>query len=285
MKQSDHILGNLSPSLTPILTFGITLAVRRHATNSRLDISTVFTSLSIMGLMMSPLSNLLNSLPSFVSSLGIFERFESFLEQASFYDAAINQNDLPGVASSQKLRSDIELNHVPGNCIELRNASFSTKLGGDPILHEIDLSIRQRGIYAVSGKIGSGKSLLLNALLGELRKVNGEFDSDVVKIGYCSQSARLFEGTIRDNIVGWRVSDFDETRYNAIIKACGLDTDFAQLTEGDMTVLTNKGDSLSGGQKHRVVRLPACCFYSGQILTEAFLRLLRVHYLPHHPFL
>ncbi|KAM3536550.1 hypothetical protein MY4038_000005 [Beauveria bassiana] len=247
-----NLLGNLSPSLAPILTFGITLAAKRHAANSGLDISTVFTSLSIMGLLMSPLANLLSSFPSFVSSLGIFERFEDLLKQTKFHDTIVNHNRGRGTAPSKSTHSVIELSRTPENCITLRKACLSAEIGGEALLHDIDLTIKPGELCVVSGKVGSGKSLLLQALLGELPVVDGNVHIDVARFGYCSQSAWLFKGTVRDNIVGWTTADFDETWYNTVIKACDLVKDLAQLSDGDMTVLSTKGDSLSGGQRHRV---------------------------------
>lgn len=208
-----------------------------------------------MGLMMSSLNNLLSSFPSFVSSLGIFERFETFLEQAKFRQSISNQFTAHGVAASESFSATTELSHIPRNCITIRKGFFSDEIRGKALLHDINLAIKPGKFYAVCGKVGSGKSLLLQALLGELSVTNGEVDLDVAQIGYCSQSAWLFEGTIRDNIISWTASGFDETRYNTVVKACGLDTEFAQLAEGDMTVLTTKGNSLSGGQRHRVVSL------------------------------
>ncbi len=212
-----------------------------------------------MSLMMSPLANLLSSFPSFASSFGIFERVEKFLEQAKFHDTITSQNCVGGTTaattSENTQSAGIEMDRMPKSSITLRGASLSAKIGDEAILHDIDLAIKPGDICAVTGKVGSGKSLLLQALLGELSVVSGEFEIDVARLGYCSQSAWLFKGTIRDNIVGWTVGDFDEMRYNRIVKACGLDEDLAQLADGDMTVLTTKGNSLSGGQRHRVVRI------------------------------
>ncbi|KAJ6782762.1 hypothetical protein PWT90_06010 [Aphanocladium album] len=248
-----NILGNLSPSLAPMLTFGITLAVRHANGGSGLDISTAFTSLSIMGLMMQPLASVLFSFPSFVSSLGIFERVETFLAHAEFHETVSSQSRRSVDDSSPNSpHSGIELSHVPSNSVKINKASFSANIGEDAILRDITLSIRPGDICAVTGNVGSGKSLLLQALLGELAVTEGDVSIDVSQFGYCSQSAWLFKGTIRDNIVGWMAADVDEARYDAVIKACGLDKDFTQLVDGDRTVLTSKGSSLSGGQRHRV---------------------------------
>ncbi|PMB69814.1 Multidrug resistance-associated protein 1 [Beauveria bassiana] len=200
----------------------------------------VFTSLSIMGLLMSPLANLLSSFPSFVSSLGIFERFEDLLKQTKFHDTIVNHNRGRGTAPSKSTHSVIELSRIPENCITLRKACLSAEIGGEALLHDIDLTIKPGELCVVSGKVGSGKSLLLQALLGELPVVDGNVHIDVARFGYCSQSAWLFKGTVRDNIVGWTTADFDETRYNTVIKACDLVKDLAQLSDGDMTVLSTK---------------------------------------------
>lgn len=211
-----------------------------------------------MELMMEPLSNILSSLPSFASSLGIFERLETFLEQTQFHETvSCHGQNLDGTEIPQI--SSIELRHVPSNTIRLRDASFSGKIGEKAILQDISISIAAGQVYAVTGKVGSGKSLLLQALLGELATVTGDCEVDVSHFGYCSQAVWLFQGTIRDNIIGWVTTDVDEAKYTVVVKACGLDVDFAQLPDGDHTLLTTKGGSLSGGQRHRVVCYePAC---------------------------
>ncbi|KAK8149661.1 hypothetical protein G3M48_006089 [Beauveria asiatica] len=205
-----------------------------------------------MGLLMPPLANLLSSFPSFVSSLGIFERFENLLEQAKLHDKVVSHNRGRDTTPSENTHSVIKLSRTPENCITLRKACLSAEIGGEALLHDIDLAIKSGEVCVVSGKASSGKSPLLQALLGELSAVDGDVHIDVARFGDCYQSAWVFKGTVRDNIIGWTMSDFDKTRYSTVIKACDLDKDLAQLSDGDMTVLSTKCDSLSSGQRHGV---------------------------------
>ncbi|KAM3563078.1 hypothetical protein MY1884_001448 [Beauveria asiatica] len=207
---------NPSHSLAQILTFGITLAAKRHAANSDLDTLQSSHRFTIMGLLMSPLANLLSSFPSFVSSLGIFERFENPIEQSKFHDRIVSHNCGRDITPSENTHSVIELSRTSENCITLRKACLSAEIGGEALLHDTDLAIKSGEVCVVSGKASSGKSPLLQALLG------------------CT------------------MSDFDKTRYSTVIKACDLDKDIAQLSDGDMTVLSTKCDSSSSGQRHGV---------------------------------
>ena len=72
-------------------------------------------------------------------------------------------------------------------------------------------------------------------------------------MAFNSQSPALHRGTIRENIV--LNSPFDVNRYNAVVKGCCLEDDFAgevlRVTGGDSTLLAFGSKNLSGGQKLR----------------------------------
>lgn len=113
-----------------------------------------------------------------------------------------------------------------------------------------DVSIEMKaGLCGIVGAVGAGKSTLLNVILGELELDSGALTINGT-ISYASQDPWLFSGTIRNNIVF--VDEFDEQRYNAVVKVCALKDDFRQLPHGDRTIVGEKGISLSGGQKARV---------------------------------
>ena len=67
---------------------------------------------------------------------------------------------------------------------------------------------------------------------------------------YASQEAWIFPGSIRQNILFGR--DFDEHRYNDIVDVCALEEDMKQFPYGDLTLVGERGISLSGGQKARI---------------------------------
>lgn len=72
-------------------------------------------------------------------------------------------------------------------------------------------------------------------------------------VAYCSQSPWLQSGTIRKAICGV-VKDklVDEEWYNTVLGATALKYDISNLPKGDLTMIGNRGITLSGGQKHRV---------------------------------
>ncbi|CAF1375520.1 unnamed protein product [Rotaria sp. Silwood1] len=110
---------------------------------------------------------------------------------------------------------------------------------------------QNRRIVGVKGSIGAGKSTLLAAILGEINLVSGKLRLHVNSISYAPQSAWIFADTIRANILLGKV--MDEERYKIIIKACCLDVDLQNFGEvGDLSMISDKGVNLSGGQKARI---------------------------------
>ncbi|KAG4078913.1 hypothetical protein HA402_007640 [Bradysia odoriphaga] len=115
-------------------------------------------------------------------------------------------------------------------------------------IFDVSCEIRS-ALCAIVGQVGTGKSTLLNVILGEL-----ELDSGTVaingSISYASQEPWIFAGTVRSNIVF--VDDFDEQRYNKVVEVCALERDFRLLPQGDATIVGERGSLLSGGQRARV---------------------------------
>jgi ATP-binding cassette subfamily C (CFTR/MRP) protein 4 len=102
--------------------------------------------------------------------------------------------------------------------------------------------------------------------LGELKPISGKVEVKG-RLSYVSQEPWMFMGTIRDNILFGMA--YDSAWYNKVIEACSLDEviqlklkkmvyyslsvqDFNQLPYGDLTLVGERGVTLSGGQKARV---------------------------------
>lgn len=116
-------------------------------------------------------------------------------------------------------------------------------------LKNINLHIKERTLTGIIGPVGSGKSSLLQTILGEMVISDGTIQVNG-KIAYASQEAWVFGGTIRQNILFG--SEYNRKRYHDVIKACNLEKDFKQFTDGDGTIVGDRGASLSGGQKARI---------------------------------
>ena len=136
-----------------------------------------------------------------------------------------------------------------------------TKDSTDGPLNKVNIDIHGNSLLAVTGPVGSGKSSLLQAISGELLLSSGKLQ---VKgnIAYVSQSAWIFSGTVRDNILFG--NEYGEEKYQKVIIACALVDDMAKFPKGDLTQLGERGVSLSGGQKARV-SLARAVYYDADI--------------------
>lgn len=117
------------------------------------------------------------------------------------------------------------------------------------VLRNIKINIPAGSLCAVVGPVGSGKSSLLQLLLGELVPESG-----TIRVGgsvsYASQEPWLFLSTVRRNIIFGQ--EYDRELYRTIVKVCALERDFELFPDGDKTLVGERGVSLSGGQRARI---------------------------------
>jgi ABC-type multidrug transport system fused ATPase/permease subunit len=124
-----------------------------------------------------------------------------------------------------------------------------------------DLRFPRGKISVIAGPTGCGKTSLLLGLLGEMIFEPLEEDGYFVLprsggIALATQDPWVSAGSIRSNIVFG--SSFDLDRYNAVLKACALETDIRLMPDGDMTEVGEAGRTLSG-----VREFPPSCTLSG----------------------
>ncbi|NWH91829.1 MRP4 protein, partial [Aegithalos caudatus] len=118
-----------------------------------------------------------------------------------------------------------------------------------PALQQISFTVRRGELLAVIGPVGAGKSSLLSAVLGELPKDKGLINV-TGRIAYVSQQPWVFSGTVRSNILFDK--EYEREKYENVLKVCALKKDLELLENGDLTVIGDRGATLSGGQKARV---------------------------------
>ncbi|GCB76940.1 hypothetical protein scyTo_0017522, partial [Scyliorhinus torazame] len=104
-------------------------------------------------------------------------------------------------------------------------------------------------LLGVCGNVGSGKSSLISALLGQMNLQKGVVAANG-SFAFVSQQAWIFHGTVRENVLFGKV--YDEGRYKNVLEACCLLQDLAILPFGDLTEIGDRGLNLSGGQKQRI---------------------------------
>ncbi|KAI8955491.1 P-loop containing nucleoside triphosphate hydrolase protein [Xylaria longipes] len=135
--------------------------------------------------------------------------------------------------------------------VVIRNGKFGWE-ANKFVLRDINAQISESSLTVIVGPVGSGKSTMCKALLGEVPFSEGSvtLSTRFPHVRFCEQTVFLSNGTIRDNIVGY--SSFDEQRYAEVIKVTALGFDLATLPQNDMTNIGSDGITLSGGQKQRV---------------------------------
>eukprot|EP00986_Skeletonema_menzelii_P000250 scaffold67_cov155-Skeletonema_menzelii.AAC.24 len=121
---------------------------------------------------------------------------------------------------------------------------------GSYTIRGVNVSVRPGEILAIVGPVGSGKSTIINAIIGEVSVSPSTSMVRRGKVAYASQVAFILNSTVRENILFG--STFDAARYNQVLDACCLREDIAQLSHGDLTEIGERGVTLSGGQKQRV---------------------------------
>ena len=116
-------------------------------------------------------------------------------------------------------------------------------------LKNVNIEVNPSELLVVIGSVGSGKTCLLYAMLNEIERVSGTLSLNGI-VSYSPQESWCFGGSIRDNILLGQ--EIDRKKYQAVIKACGLERDLKLFPAGDLTFVGEKGYTLSGGQKARV---------------------------------
>jgi ATP-binding cassette, subfamily C (CFTR/MRP), member 1 len=228
-----------------------------------LSVAEAFTSLSIVSLVSNPIVNIIAAYPTFIGGLACFGRIQTFMvcterndyRSAAFSpqeDSTSNPNALDSAVVSQEMNSPLNLRaEAASPAINIKDASFSLQDGNDAVLENINITVQKPSLTIIVGPVGSGKSALLRAILGEARILRGSVQLDYGPIAYCDQAAWLRLGSIRDNILGPK--GLDEEWYQQVLWACALDEDVAHLKDGDQSLVGSGGIALSGGQKQRVV--------------------------------
>ncbi|KAK0521189.1 hypothetical protein OC834_006756 [Tilletia horrida] len=132
-------------------------------------------------------------------------------------------------------------------------------------LSNMDLAIPRGELVAVVGRIGSGKSSLLSALAGEMRKRSGTV-SFGGSVAYVAQQSWIQNLTFQQNILFGH--ELDAERYARVVDVCALEHDIELLSHGDQTEIGEQGVNLSGGQKARVSLARAAYYDADNILLD-----------------
>uniref|UniRef100_A0A8C5NU82 MRP2 protein n=1 Tax=Junco hyemalis TaxID=40217 RepID=A0A8C5NU82_JUNHY len=212
-----------APSLVSLATFAVYVLVDE---NNILDAQKAFTAISLFNVLRFPMGTLPMVISALVQTNVSTARLERYLSGEDLDTSAIHHNPVAGRLAQ------------PWAFPSLRDFSLC-----------VTLDITPGSLVAVVGPVGSGKSSLVSAMLGEMENIKGHINIQG-SLAYVPQQAWIQNATLKDNIIFG--SEVDEARYQQVLKACALLPDLELLPAGDQTEIGEKGINLSGGQKQRV---------------------------------
>ncbi|XP_040836568.1 multidrug resistance-associated protein 1-like isoform X1 [Ochotona curzoniae] len=216
------------PFLVSLATFGVYFLLDE---GNILTATKVFTSVSLFNILRIPLFDLPEVISAVFQTKISLGRLEDFLNTEEF------------------LPHNIEASYPGDYAIGFTNASFSWDNTGIPVLKHLNIKIPEGALVAVVGHVGSGKSSVLSAILGEMEKLTGVIQRKG-SVAYVSQQAWIQNCILQENILFG--STMQKQFYEQILEACALLPDLEQLPNGDQTEVGERGVTLSGGQKQRV---------------------------------
>lgn len=226
-------LWNITPYLVSCSTFTIYVLT----SDKPLTTDMVFPALNLFNLLNFPLAVFPNVITSCIeASVAISRLTEFFVMEEIQPDAVIRLDRATQIGEEAVTVTN-------GTFLWQRNQSVKIALS------DINFKASKGDLSCIVGKVGSGKSALLQAILGDLHKSEGIV---TVKghVAYVAQTPWIINATVKENILFG--SKYDPEFYQRTIDACALLDDLTILPDGDQTMVGEKGISLSGGQKARL---------------------------------
>jgi len=240
-----------SPAIT-LVAYAIQAELRGAKS---IDVEMAFTSLAIINLVSSPANLLVSIVPEIAGIIAALDRLQTYLLSPDRDDKRefLDKRYTDGSTTPPDEAVAMNIDHAT-----IRPASTA-----DPVLKDISTSLKKGHLVVVSGAVGTGKTTLAKALLGDLPPDSGVIQTAYGSVSYCSQTSWLINGTIQDAVLGPPGGDaaLDPEWYKRVLHACDLEEDLAQMPDGDQTVIGSRGITLSGGQKQRVVSIYLPCHF------------------------
>lgn len=279
-------IGMSIPVFASMLAF-ITYSLSNHS----LDPARVFSSLALFNSLRLPLNFLPMVLGQVIDALSSLSRIEEFLlaeeadenfdwDSRNKYAVTIRQADFTWERTStqdndeesgkskrgKKASEDKHKENIKADKLDAEKKPFQ--------IQGVDFDLGREELVAVIGTVGSGKTSLLAALAGDMRRTSGNVVMGASR-AYCPQYAWIQNATVKQNIVFGR--EFNQEWYDQVIDACALRPDLEMLPNGDLTEIGERGITVSGGQKQRLNIARAIYFNADIVLLDDPLSAVDAH--------
>ena len=260
--------------ITPVVV-GLVAFVVYASYGNVLTVSVVFTTFATINLLRLPIKIVPMAAMRAVDSLVAMKRLGRILEldetperqTYDLQDSTLGSIHLKNVFFSWNKRMSTDTDTNTKTAADPVDVAINTTDGGQSTCDLINLSltIKPGELVCVVGRVASGKTSLISALLGEMEQSKGEIEVKANQIAYVAQTAWIQSTTLKDNILFG--AEMNEKRYNKAIEASQLKSDIQMMIGGDMCEIGDRGITLSGGQMQRLA-IARALYLKG---TEMFL--------------
>ena len=202
-----------------------------------------------------------NRINNYLTSISYFEPF--FMGVSDHLQEEINDKSMVYDVEAYNHKKKVEKLDIK-NRIKLEDITYKYPNSEQLIFDHADMEIPIGSAVGIVGSSGSGKTTVVDILLGLLELQTGKIYADDVdvkehyeewlkNIGYIPQTIFMIDSTIRKNVAfGIADEDIDDERVWAVLKEAQLDEFVRSLPEGLDTGIGERGIRLSGGQRQRI---------------------------------
>ncbi|KAI9752146.1 MAG: hypothetical protein M4579_005746 [Chaenotheca gracillima] len=265
---------------TPVLLAAVALGVYA-VLHGGISPSVAFTAISVFGQLELSLSVIPELTTMLLDALVSFNRIGEYLESPE-KESKITPGD--SICFSNALVAWPTDNT---NKVDTRTEQFT--------LRDINMEFPNGELSIISGKTGSGKSMLIASVMGEAELQSGiikapkapslqdRYDHKATSanwiipssIAYVAQIPWIENASLKDNILFGL--PLDEQRYRQVMSTCALEKDLTMLSDGDLTEIGANGINLSGGQRWRVSFARALYSRAGILLLDDIFSAVDTH--------
>ncbi|KAL8383243.1 hypothetical protein RB595_006814 [Gaeumannomyces hyphopodioides] len=239
LQKALNVLSTLAALALPLASFYAYTVI----SGKPLSVDIAFPALNLFAMLNTTLTDLPFLVMVLVNASVAMSRIESFMAEPDKEDAG-REDEYHDANGGTRPPGELKL--------AISGASFSWPGSTERrhVLRDVCMECGP-GLTVVCGKVGAGKTALLQAILGELdQQPGGQRQIPDEMAGYCAQTPWLQSMSIRENILF--SEPYDPDRYRRTLEACALLPDLKEFEGGDLSMVGENGVGLSGGQKARV---------------------------------
>ena len=244
--KTNSYFGSASWVIANILSGACLIFCAVLALNGMISTGDIVLYQSLFGSINAAVQTIINVLPTFSTG---FEAVSSISEIMMSKDV-------------EDSRGKRKLDHIEGN-VRFENVYYKYPNGAQYVVENFNLDVKKGECIAVVGASGSGKSTIMNLIIGFLQPTEGHLyidENDITEISLSDyrhsisvvpQNSILFAGTIRENIT-YGMEKIDEKKIEEVAEMANLNEFVKDLPNGLDTFIGEHGGKLSGGQKQRI---------------------------------